>query len=436
MHCLLHEIAYRSDRIAAGLPSYFNVNKQRILMFGWEFPPFNSGGLGVACLGLTRALSSRGLDVIFVMPKMLDIKTPWAKMVYADSPATTAIETYAVDSILKPYVSSQVFGRTIAGSAQGGGAYAGDLLSEVMRYAASGGAIAKQESFDIIYAHDWLAFGAGIAAKRASGKPLIVHVHATEVDRTGSIANANPAVYAIEKEGMEAADTVIAVSQFTKDIIVKDYGIPAEKIRVVHNGIDEATMPRPAETAPRLRALQRAGYSVVLFLGRITLQKGPDYFLRAAARVLERNRNVFFVVSGSGDMDQSMVDLAARLGIADRVLFTGFLQGDDRAQAYAAADLFIMPSVSEPFGITPLESMKMGTPVIISKQSGVSEVVKHALKVDFWDIDDIANKILGIIGSNGLRATIRENAQREAATITWADAARKIDGVIHELVVQ
>jgi len=398
-------------------------------MFGWEFPPFNSGGLGVACMGLTRALSSRGVAVTFVMPKELDIHTPWARLIFAESGVD---EVHAVNSILKPYVTSESYaGRGIEGSM-----YGRDLMTEVMRYASHAAALAKEESFDIIYAHDWLSFGAGIEAKHATHKPLVVHVHATEVDRTGSVESVNPAVYEIERRGMEEADAIIAVSQFTKDILVNHYRIPSVKIRVVHNGIDEATAPHKQNTAPRLRALKQAGFSIVLFLGRITLQKGPDYFLRAAARVLERNRNVFFVVSGSGDMERSVIELSARLGIADRVLFTGFLQGDDRADAYEAADLFVMPSVSEPFGITPLEAMQMGTPVIISKQSGVSEVVRHALKVDFWDVEEMANKVLGVIGSSSMRATMSTEGVREASAITWDEAAQKVDALIHELVVE
>jgi len=394
-------------------------------MFGWEFPPYNSGGLGVACLGLTKALSELGLEVLFVMPKKLDVQTPWARMIFAD---VEGVSVRAVDSALKPYVTSRGYGR------REGSVYGNNLLAEVRRYAALGGEIAREEQFDVIYAHDWLSFGAGIAAKRATGHPLIVHVHATEFDRCGGALGINPEVYEMEKEGMEAADVIIAVSELTKNIITREYGIPAEKVRVVYNGIDETTAPKGSGALPRLRVLKASGYRLVLFLGRVTLQKGPDYFLRAAKRVIERNPHVLFILSGAGDMDDQVMHLAAELGIGGHVFFTGFLGGADRHEVYAAADLFVMPSVSEPFGITALEAMRQGTPVLMSKQSGVSEVVRHALKVDFWDVDEMANKILSVVGYAGLRQALAENAAQEAELLTWTQAAQKVGGIVHELV--
>ena len=399
-------------------------------MFGWEFPPYNSGGLGVACLGITRALSARGAEITFVMPKTLDVKSPWARIIFADG---KSVLTRSANTILSPYLTSRSYAyarKRVAGG--DGDIYGHDLMSEVMRYAAMGGEIAKEEEFDVIYAHDWLSFGAGIEAKRVSGKPLVAHVHATEFDRCGGPLGINHDVYEIEKAGMEAADVVIAVSQLTKNIIVNNYGIPENKVRVVYNGIDETTAPAGGNGLPRLRALKASGNALVLFLGRVTLQKGPDYFIRAAKRVLERNPKVMFILSGSGDMDQRVMELAAQLGIADHVIFTGFLQGPESAEVYAAADLFVMPSVSEPFGITPLEAMRLGTPVLISKQSGVSEIVKHALKVDFWDVDEMANQILAVVGFPGLRQTLSTNGSQEAETITWAQAAQKLDGIVHE----
>lgn len=393
-------------------------------MFGWEFPPHNSGGLGVACQGLTRAMAARGIDIVFVMPKKLDVNASWARFVFADA----GFEVRAVNSVLKPYVTGQTYSRALHDI----GIYGNDLLSEVRRYALLGGAIAKEEQFDVIYAHDWLSFGAGMEAKKVSGKPLIVHVHATEFDRCGGPLGVNKDVYDIERQGMEAADRIIAVSQFTKDIIVRHYGIPDWKVRVVHNGIDEMTGPKGAMNHLRLSALKQSGYSIVLFLGRITLQKGPDYFLRAAKSVLMREPKVVFLLSGSGDMERQMMDLAAHLGISDRVLFTGFLTGPDQHEVYSAADLFIMPSVSEPFGITALEAMKTGTPVLVSKQSGVAEAVKHALKADFWDVDEMTNKILGVIKHKGLRRSLSENGRREVAGLSWEDAAGKVENVLQE----
>jgi glycogen(starch) synthase len=401
--------------------------KTRILMFGWEFPPYNSGGLGVACLGLTKALSESGVRVTFVMPKKLDISTPWAKIRFADD---ARVDVRAFNSRLRAYSTRASYAR---GHTAETGIYGDDLISEVERYAAQAAAIARDETFDVIYAHDWLSFGAGIEAKRLSGKPLIVHVHATEFDRTGG-GSVNQDIYELEREGMEAADVVIAVSEMTKQIIIERYGIPEWKVRVVYNGIDETTAPSGAPALPRLRTLKRSGYKLVLFLGRVTLQKGPDYFLRAAKRVLERNPNVLFILSGSGDMEGQVMQLSAQLGLGGHVLFTGFLHGAERHEVYGAADLFVMPSVSEPFGIAALEAMKLGTPVLMSKQSGVSEVVRHALKVDFWDIDEMANKILSVVGYPGLREALAENAAREAEALTWSDAARKVSGIVEELV--
>lgn len=401
--------------------------KPRILMFGWEFPPFNSGGLGVACQGLTKSLSERGFKVTFVMPRRLAVSTPHARMIFAES---SDVKFRSVDSVLEPYMTSKSYLRDRTES--GKTIYGRDLFEEVERYKMMGAEIAQEEDFDIIYAHDWLSFGAGVEAKYATGKPLIVHVHATEFDRCGG-PNVNKHVYNVEKWGMEEADRVIAVSELTRQLIIKEYGIAPEKVRVVHNGIDDSTKPA-GQGWKRMRSLKQAGYKIVLFLGRITIQKGPDYFVRAAARVLEHNPKVMFVVSGSGDMEESMMKLAAQLNISQNVLFTGFLSGGDRHEMYTSADLFVMPSISEPFGITPLEAMKLGTPVMISKQSGVSEIVQHALKIDFWDVDEMANKILAVVGNPGLHATLSEYARDEADKITWADAAKKVDGIVRELV--
>jgi len=400
--------------------------KNRVLMFGWEFPPHHSGGLGVACQGLTRALAARGFDITFVMPKKIDVGAPWARFLFADG-----FSAVAVNSSLSAYTTS----RGYAEQAHDASIYAPDLIGEVRRYALLGGDIARSEQFDMIYAHDWLSFGAGVEAKRISGKPLIVHVHATEFDRCGGPIGVNKDVYDIERKGMEAADRVIAVSQYTKDIIVRYYGIPEGKIRVVYNGVDETTAPMGAASRLRLSALKQSGYSIVLFLGRVTLQKGPDYFLRAARSVLAREPKVVFFLSGSGDMERQMMDMAASLGISDRVLFTGFLRGHDRTEVYKAADLFVMPSVSEPFGITALEAMRSGTPVLLSKQSGVAEAVRHALKADFWDVDEMANKILGVIRHKGLRQSLSENGKEEAATYTWDEAALKVENVLQEMTL-
>ena len=395
-------------------------------MFGWEFPPHNSGGLGTACFGLTKALS-RDANVIFVLPKKVPVNSAFAKMVFANQ---RSIQVKHIDSLLYPYITVEKYNeesRTHHDSI-----YGLSLMEEVRRYARKAGAIAVSEKCDVIHAHDWLAYLAGIEAKKATGKPLVVHVHATEFDRTGG-NGVNEEVYAIERAGIAAADHVIAVSQWTKNILVSKYGVAPEKITVVHNGIDiEETKRLPS----RLQNLKDAGNKIVLFVGRITLQKGPDYFIRTAKRVLQYRPNTMFVVSGSGDMEYQMIRQAASEGISDRVLFAGFLRGDDLNSVYQAADLYIMPSISEPFGITPLESLANGTPVLISYQSGVSEVLNHALKADFWDIDDMADKIISTLDHPALYESLRDNGYREVEKNSWSVAASKCLSVYGKLCPQ
>lgn len=385
-------------------------------MFGWEFPPHNSGGLGTACFGLTRALAARQIEVIFVLPKKVGIDASFAKMVFADE---RRMKFYEVESILIPYVTSEGYIRKRDEVFQD--IYGKTLMAEVHRYALRAREIAKKEDFDVIHAHDWLSFLAGIEAKKVSGKPLILHTHATEFDRTGG-QGVNQEVYNIERKAMEEADGIIAVSNFTKQKIVEHYGIAAGKIEVVHNGIDECDY---GNIPDRLQELKKNGQKIVLFAGRITIQKGPEYFIRAAKRVLDYKQNVIFLVAGSGDMERQMIMEAAHLGISNSIIFVGFLRGDDLSAVYKAADLFVMPSVSEPFGITPLESIIAGTPVIISRQSGVSEVLTHALKVDFWDTEDMANKILGVISHRSLLETLWGNSREEVKKVTWDAASKK-----------
>lgn len=380
-------------------------------MFGWEFPPHNSGGLGTACEGLTRALTSSGVEVIFVLPKNTEVSNKEMRFRFA------GIENFkfkTISSPLYPYLTS--------GEAKN---YGFNLLDEVKLYAERAREIATEEEYDVIHAHDWLAYPAGIAAQEVSGKPLVVHVHATEFDRGGG-NGVNQAVYEIEKEGMEKAQKVITVSDWTKQMVIKHYGIPAEKIEVVWNGIvSQPLVPLPDRLA-KLRAL---GKKIVLFVGRITLQKGPDYFVRAAKKVLEFEPQTLFVVVGSGDMEGQMIRLVANLGMSDKFIFAGFLRGEELNQIYQSADLYVLPSVSEPFGITPLEALANGTPVLISKQSGVAEVLSHALKVDFWDVDEMASQIIAVLHHDVLKNILTENGQHELPKISWLEAARKCLGV-------
>jgi len=385
-------------------------------MFGWEFPPHNSGGLGTACFGLTRAMANNKIDVLFVLPKKLDVSANFMNILFAD---TKKVKFLEIESPLAPYVTGESYlyqrDKTISD------VYGSTLMQEVRRYALRAKEIAKKEKFDVIHAHDWLSFLAGVEAKKVSGKPLILHMHATEFDRTGG-QGVNQDVYNIEREGMHFADGIIAVSNLTKQKIVERYGVSPDKVEVVHNGIDECDYTNIPD---RLLDLKKSGQKIVLFAGRITIQKGPEYFIRAAKRVLDVNPNVLFLVAGSGDMERQMMLEAASLGISEHVIFVGFLRGDEMNAAYRAADLFVMPSVSEPFGITPLEAIISGAPVLISKQSGVGEVLSHALKADFWDTEDMANKILGVISHKSLWQTLWGNSREEVKKVTWDEASRK-----------
>ncbi len=278
-------------------------------------------------------------------------------------------------------------------------------------------ALIAREQFDVVHAHDWLTYPAGIAAAKISGKPLLVHVHSTEFDRAGN--NVNQRVYDIERAGMHAADRVIAVSQMTKSICVRRYGIRPDKIDVVYNGVERESQQ------PARGVRIESGDHIVLFLGRITMQKGPEYFIAAAKRVLEKVQNVKFVLAGSGDMALRMIELAANMGIGHKVLFTGFLRGRDVDRVFRMADCYVMPSVSEPFGIAALEAISHDVPVILSKTSGASEVLTHVLKVDFWDIDDMANKIVAVLRYPPLRQTLREHGSFELHRLTWEGAAER-----------
>ncbi len=389
-------------------------------MYGWEFPPNNSGGLGTACYGLARALVREGADVTFVLPKKYPVLYTGAKMVFADDEVPLSAKEAQV--FTSGYLSEEQM-RFLKGAFPNV-QYGPSLFDEVLQYASRSAELAKTHGADVIHAHDWLCYPAGIAAKRALGVPLVVHVHATEFDRTG-FGSMNEQVSAIERQGMHEADQVVTVSDYTKQVVVSQYGVSPEKVTVVHNGIDDddsAILRATEDTMARVRSL---GWKVVLFVGRITVQKGPDYFLEAAQRVLSVRPNTLFVVSGSGDMAQQMMHRAAYLGIGDKVLFTGFLRNQALARLYASADLLVMPSVSEPFGIVPLEALLNGTPVLISKQSGVAEVIRNSLKADFWDIEDMAHKIMSVLSYPALQHALREQGAREARTRVWKKVAER-----------
>jgi len=392
----------------------------KVLMFGWEFPPFNSGGLGVVCYFLTKALSAQNVKITFVLPQKFDIKVDYMKILFADLFLNIKLDNINKKSLISAYITSETYEKIKKGLMEFS-SYQGDLFEKVKEYGQRAKKIIddNNEDFDIIHVHDWLTIPAGVAAMEKLKKPLIVHMHATEFDRGGG-QNVNQVVYEIEKWGMEKANLVIAVSQFTKDIIVKNYGISPSKIQVIHNAIDLSETFFSDFVKNKIKDKQ-----IVLFVGRITLQKGPDYFLLAAKKVLEYNSKVIFIIAGSGDMERQIIEMAADLNIADKVLFVGFKKDKELAQIYQMADLYVLSSISEPFGLTPLESLVYGTPVLISKQSGVSEVLSHCLKVDFWDIDQMTNKILAVLKYNELKEELSENGKKEAQKINWYDTAQK-----------
>jgi glycosyltransferase involved in cell wall biosynthesis len=398
-------------------------------MFGWEFPPYSSGGLGTACYGLTKGLANQGVEVTFVIPKAFgEIKPSHVELVVSDQIGKN-LKLKEVDSLLVPYINSAAYRARLSFVNQKANdakaVYGSNLYQEVYRYSQKAVHIAQRTKFDIIHCHDWMTYPAGIKVKQLTGKPLVLHIHATEFDRTGG--NVNQIVYDIERQGFEYADKICAVSNFTKQKVVNHYGIPPEKVEVVHNAIEFTD-----EVSDEDFHIKK-GDKIVLFLGRITLQKGPEYFLYAARKVLELERNVKFVVVGTGDMEYFMIEKAAELGISDKVFFAGFMRGKDIDRAYKMADIYVMPSISEPFGLTPLESMRNGTPVIISKQSGVSEVINHCFKIDFWDTNEMANKIIAILKYDELHSCMSEHGMEEVRKFDWNIPAAKCIKVYKEL---
>lgn len=382
----------------------------------------------MACFGLSRGLVSEGADLTFVLPRKFPVALSGVRMVFADEAYPLTGEQ--AEKFASGYITEDQL-RFLRGQYPELH-YGSDLYEEVLRYAALSPMVALRYGADVIHMHDWLSFPAGIAAKHALNVPLIAHVHATEFDRTG-FGSVNQNVYDIERRGMYEADRIIAVSEYTKRVICERYGIDPAKVDVVYNGIDQDDVAVQSGVEERMQRLKRAGWGVVLFVGRLTLQKGPDYFLDAALRVLGHRPNTLFVISGSGDMGKQIIERAAFLGISDKVLFTGFLRNQELSRLYRQSDLVVMPSVSEPFGIVPLEALLNDTPVLISKQSGVSEVLRNALKADFWNIDDMANQIISVLEHPGLRETLRSEGAREARAQVWRRAAQKCITIYEKL---
>ena len=420
-------------------------------MFGWEFPPHITGGLGTASYGLVKGLLKQNVDVTFVVPKAYGDEDENVRIVNASDVKLNILDPHfaehqknlhyiEVNSKLVPYHSPEEYFRLLhvkenyvehigttvfSEKYEFSGKYGDNILDEVKRYALIATEIVHNNQFDIIHAHDWLAYEAGIAAKKISGAPLVVHMHATEFDRSGE--HVNQVVYEIEKRGMEAADRVVAVSNLTRNIIIEKYGIHPDKVKVVHNAVEPVDKRLFADEQKNVKE------KVVTFLGRVTFQKGPDYFVEAAHKILQKDDNVRFVMAGSGDMLNKIIRRVAALGIANRFHFTGFLKGEDVDRMFAHSDVYVMPSVSEPFGISPLEAMRSNVPVIISKQSGVSEILKYALKVDFWDIDAMADYIYGLLHYDGISKMFKKHGKTEVDNLKWEFAAKKLLKIYDEL---
>ncbi len=423
----------------------------KVLMFGWEFPPHISGGLGTACYGLTRGLSVLpDVEVSFVVPKSFgDEDQRFARLIGANSVPVMQKRVH-IEGFLKeltkievgvnvfPYIDPEEYAKfssdtwlesnqyiTTDGTGRFSfdGGYGPSLMQEISKYALVASALAAEEPFDIIHAHDWLCYPAGIAAKQISGKPLVLHVHATDFDRSGG--SVNPVVFDIEKLGMEMADRIITVSNLTRNTVVEKYGIDPDKVVTVYNAVE------PVVFKENISIEKGFDDKVVTFLGRITMQKGPEYFIEAANLVLKKMSNVRFVMAGSGDMMPKMVRRAARLGIMDHFHFTGFLRGDDVYRMLYLSDVYVMPSVSEPFGISPLEAMQSSVPVIISHQSGVAEVLQHAVKIDFWDTHAMADAIYGILNYPALHSFFKTHGKEEVDNLKWENSAMHVREVYY-----
>lgn len=417
----------------------------KVLMFGWEFPPHILGGLGTASYGLTKGLSQQpDMEITFCIPK------PWGD---EDQSFLKVLGMNCVPVVWKDVHWQQVndkIGRLIKpadyyslrdhiyadfrymrtdelGCLEFSGRYPDNLHEEINNYSIVAGVVARDRQFDIIHSHDWLTYPAGIHAKQVSGKPLIIHVHATDFDR--SRGNVNPTVYGIEKNGMDYADHIMCVSELTRQTVIQKYHQDPRKVSVMYNAVSPLSQ-EIMDIVPRKNPKEK----IVTFLGRITMQKGPEYFVEAAAMVLAKTRNVRFVMAGSGDMLDQMIRLVAERGIADRFHFPGFMKGNEVYEVLKASDVYIMPSVSEPFGITPLEAMQVSVPTIISKQSGCAEILEKCIKVDYWDIHAMADAIYSICTYPALYDYLREEGKREVDGIKWENVGKKVRGIYDEVL--
>ena len=416
----------------------------KVLMFGWEFPPKIYGGLAVASYGITKGLSLQGdVETTFCMPRPTGKEEKFLKIIgmnnvpivwcnpdyeYLKSQLTsdmTPEDYYALRDNL--YADFKYMHTNNLGCMEFAGGYPSNLHEEINNFSIIAGVVARTRQFDVIHAHDWLTYPAGVHAKLVSGKPLCIHVHATDFDR--SRGKVNPTVYSVEKNGMDHADCIMCVSELTRRTVINEYHQDPNKVFAVHNAV--YPLPKEYQDIPRE---DHGKEKVVTFLGRITMQKGPEYFVEAAALVLQRTRNIRFCMAGSGDMLEQMIDLVAQRGIADRFHFPGFMKGADVYKCYKNSDVFVMPSVSEPFGIAPLEAMQCGTPSIISKQSGCGEILSKVIKVDYWDTYAMADAIYSICTNPGLFSYLQEEGLKEVDEITWEKVAKKIRSLYDSLL--
>ena len=409
----------------------------KVLMFGWEFPPHILGGLGTASYGMTRGLSKQeDMDIVFCIPKPWgDEDQSFVKLIGMNSTPVVwrdVSRDYVAERVGK-YMDPQLYfdlrdhiyadfnymHTNDLGCIEFSGRYPDNLHEEINNYSIVAGVVARQQQFDIIHSHDWLTYPAGIHAKQVSGKPLVIHAHATDYDR--SRGNVNPTVYAIEKNGMDYADHIMCVSELTRQTVINKYHQDPRKVTAVHNAVDPVSQ-EVLDIVPHHNPKEK----IVTFLGRITMQKGPEYFVEAAALVLSKTKHVRFVMAGNGDMMNQMIQLAAERGIADHFHFPGFMRGKQVYEVLKSSDVYIMPSVSEPFGISPLEAMQVSVPTIISKQSGCAEILDKCIKIDYWDIHAMADAIYSICTRPSLYGYLREEGKKEVDAITWENVGKKI----------
>ena len=411
----------------------------KVLMFGWELPPFFAGGVGTVCDELTKELCKReDISLTYVMPFGPDeVKNKKFKVIIAGNLKDRDMRIRTVDSLLGAYMTETEYleklkehldGKTGLGLDNTLRLYGANLIEEVCNFAKKAKRIIEEEDFDVIHAHDWTTFPAAEAASKASGKPFIVHVHITEFDKTGG-HGVNQQVYEIEKQGMLSANKVIAVSNKVKNNLIKHYGIDPQKIEVVHN----ANIKLPSDPNREFPPIKE-NTKIVLYAGRVTMQKGPEYFVEMANKVLQHyDKDVLFVMAGTGEQLKDMIRKAGELGIADKFLFHGFYTRDDADRFFKLADLFVMPSVSEPFGVVPLEAMQKGTPAIVSKQSGCSEILNNVFKVDFWDINKMSNQVAALLNYTSLNKTLGEAGKKEVGKLTWEEPAKRCVDIYREL---